>query len=462
MSSKFSRVSATRDQSTYKTLLVGIGGAGKTFFVSTITAEDGRPMFLLAVEEGGKGVSPNHAPKHYDGVRPGTYALPESFDELIEAMRNFRDVINAHQPPPGWLERAGEYQPFLQTLVNAYPGALSANEVASGSKRNVQDVPTAMRALIEAQLVRQVEKQVPIKGQKQPQMVQAYVATVDHTWLRPHVHFAVDSTSGVERLIHQEVMKRDNVTAMADKEYSVLWNKALPLWEQFLAELDSIRATNVHVWVIAHATEITDAAQNDGRYYRRLDLQLRGNGKALDEARAVLRNWADNVYYLINHVDVKEGSKKARSRAKLVGRQLITQFTGICMAKTRPQVPPELPGTWEDLKRAWKAGVPAKTETILARMEPLIVQLRELDPQLADEVTAQRDAAAGSATRLGEVLSRLQGLVTVALEERQVLSGTSEEDDGADSEDAPGVDEPQRPPSNRPQATHPDNVPAGL
>lgn len=457
--SKFSaaKVSTARDVSPFKSIITGGPGVGKTHFVSTIVSEDGRVVWLLSVEEGGKGVSPNHQPAHFEGPR-GTWLIPSTWDELLEAMRVFRDEKNAFRPKPEWVDRTVPEGKILDLLVSMHPTQATINDIAAMAELTPTATSTLLGKLVEAGKVR--EGKLEVRAGREMITVPGYAAKPDATWMRPHVHMALDSLSGVEKLIHNHVCGVELVKSMADKDYNALWNKALPLWETFLGWLDSIRATGTHVWIVAHASEGFESTLKTGQIYRKQDLQMRGTNKVLEEARATIRNWADNVLYLVKDVQVVEGDKKRRAIAKFNSRRLITSDTGMCAAKTRVQVPAELPATWPDWRNAVKAGAPAKPAKLRAEIDALLPNLDE-----EERVAFQEDLkAADSPTKLAAALSRLQGLVACAVDERAHMDALT--GDGPPPRDAAGdngelapEDQGPPPPPSSPSGPPPGAVP---
>lgn len=76
------------DKGAHNFLLGGDNGVGKTFFASTIDR-----VFIVPIEKSLKGMNPDCSPGYYRVV-------PETPEELIEALRVFRDSINGHETAP--------------------------------------------------------------------------------------------------------------------------------------------------------------------------------------------------------------------------------------------------------------------------------------------------------------------------------------------------------------------------
>ncbi|WP_437671487.1 AAA family ATPase [Sorangium sp. So ce131] len=316
---RFSAASVTRapDRSKHKIILTGRSGIGKTHLVSTIPG-----VFIVPIEEGLKGVSPDHEPAHFKET-------PRTLAELHQALDVFAEL-------------------------------------------NTADV----------------------EGRRQ------------------FPHLALDSLSGIERLVHEAACGAEKVRHMDAKDYKKVWSAAEPFWFEVQAKLDAIRRSGVHIWIIAHAAETVDASTTSGDLYRRWDIQLKGTGTTGVEARQMWRAWADHVLFLDWVVEVQKGSKTSRSLGRYKGRILYTRESATYYAKTRLRLPPSLPATWEDLAKAWAAGVIAPDTKLRA-------ELNEILPQLAPEDRAAIEAELETATgnKLAALVSRAQGMLAVALED---------------------------------------------
>ena len=82
------KVTRAKDTSALKNILAGRSGVGKTFFASTIPN-----VFILAIEEGMKGCSPDHEPAHFEEED-----LPQSIGDLLGLLDTFAEL---NQPVDG-------------------------------------------------------------------------------------------------------------------------------------------------------------------------------------------------------------------------------------------------------------------------------------------------------------------------------------------------------------------------
>ncbi|WP_437285636.1 5'-3' exonuclease H3TH domain-containing protein [Sorangium sp. So ce406] len=317
--SRFSAASVTRapDRSKHKIIFTGRSGVGKTHFVSTIPG-----VFIVPIEEGLKGASPDHEPAHFKET-------PRTIGELHQALDVFAELNSA-----------------------------------------------------------------------------------DAEGRRQFPHLALDSLSGIERLVHEAACGAEKVRHMEAKDFKKVWSAAEPFWFEVQAKLDAIRRTGVHIWIIAHSAETVDASTTSGEIYRRWDIQLKGTGTTGVEARQMWRAWADHVFFLDWAVEVQKGSKTSRAIGRYKGRILHTRESASYYAKTRLRLPPSLPATWEDLAKAWAAGVAAPDAKLRAELNEVLPQLA---PEDREAIEAELGTAAGN--KLSALVSRAHGMLAVALED---------------------------------------------
>lgn len=441
------KAGGAKDRSSGKTIVTGDSGIGKTYFISSIEAEDGRPIFLIPIEEGMKGASPLHTPACFTDAG-GNPIVPKSFAEFCDALVTFRDITNVPKPSDSWFDGlpyaiGSAERMLLGTLVELFPQWLPQSVLANRTGQAAAAVAASI-----TKLVNDTRVVVHSNG--------AIRAQPDAHWKRPHLHLGIDSLSGIEKLVHAEVTGRAGVKSMADKEYNKLWTEAQPLWQQVQDLLDSIRrATGSHIWLVAHCIEDVEAAPTSGEIYKARDLMLKGSGKTLIEIRQFWRQWADSIWYIMRDVEVRKGDKTRRTTASHRGRKLVTSETAQCKAKSRLPIPATLPATWHDVKTALKALAPAPPERLADRIRGLLPRLDAMvaDPIAADVAAAL--AAPNAVQRLSAILSRVEGLVACLDDERS-------DDDNGDA--APSGDEPKGddslPIDNAPDG-HPDLPPEG-
>lgn len=85
-------VTTAPDVSAHKFILTGRSGAGKTFFASTIPG-----VFILPIEEGLKGASPEHTPAHFKATPRNLVELHEALDGFVGLNAKADDGKRPHQ-----------------------------------------------------------------------------------------------------------------------------------------------------------------------------------------------------------------------------------------------------------------------------------------------------------------------------------------------------------------------------
>jgi hypothetical protein len=236
---------------------------------------------------------------------------------------------------------------------------------------------------------------------------------------RPYRHLGLDSLTGIETLVHNAACGAEKVAHMEAKDFKQVWSACRPYWLGLQRKLTEIRRSGVNVWIIAHSDEDYDASESTGEVFRKSDLAFAGSGKTLGEIRRMWRGWADNIFYLQKKVNVTKGTKDKRAMASFGGRLLVTQETARCAAKSRLNLPPTVPATWEDLAAAMRSATPASPERLVAQVQELLGSLGPEDREKikADLARARTLAGAGASTALSAVLSRAQGMAELARED---------------------------------------------
>lgn len=231
----------------------------------------------------------------------------------------------------------------------------------------------------------------------------------------PHIkHVVVDSTTGLEKLVNKQACKQESVLHMEAKEFKKVWSATAPMWERIRKELDILRDKHgLHVWVIAHAQEITETASN-GEIFSKWDIRFDGSGAVLGSIREGWRTWADHVLFIDWDSVVTPGKVMAKKAVgKYNARVLRTRETPQHFAKNRASLPPILPATWRDLAAAFAAASPASEAKLREQIAAVAGSLgtEEQKAIKADMETAKTTQA------LSAVLSRAQGMLSVAKEE---------------------------------------------
>jgi hypothetical protein len=408
------KVGASPDRSCDVTILVGPMGIGKTYFLSTIVAENGGPIFIVPLEKGGlKGKSPDHSPAKFEDAM-GRDIVPRNFEELIQALQAFRQ-LNVKTPPEGWAAGDGPEETILRAMLETYPAGTPAQSLLTRSGLTPKDFEATMVGL-------------KTLGRVDIRPADGWRLVPQRDWQRPHLHFGIDSLSAMEELVHRAVLGANFVESMADKEYNELFTRAIGLWRQVRSELEEIRSSGVHVWITAHAADSFADSKTSGETFRRADINLRGTGKVLIEIMQFWVGWADNVLHLAHRVAVTKGGKGKLTTASIQATLLYTRISGAFNAKSRHRVPDTVPATFTDWKAAVRKAQPAPTAILRKKIAALL-------PSIHDDVRPEIEAALAKSTdsALAGLLQRAAGLVSVA---GQDVEDAADDEQGAPAKDA--------------------------
>jgi hypothetical protein len=247
---------------------------------------------------------------------------------------------------------------------------------------------------------------------------------------RPYLHLGIDSTTHLERLIHEAARVEENTTNLR-ANYSEAKGRVESLWDQLFRRLEVLRArTGVHVWLVAHGHQIDEAA-HDGSTWKKWDLRLEKH------AAPLVRSAADHVFFLEQAV-VVEKAKGKRAVGKDRGRVIRTREVPGYFAKSKSGVPDTVPATWTDLRKALAAG--AAPTKVRGRIDELV---KGLSPEDAATVAAELETRP-----LTEVLAHVQSLLAVQSEE----SADAPPIDAAEpTPEPPAQTEPVAPPATTPE-----------
>lgn len=167
----------------------------------------------------------------------------------------------------------------------------------------------------------------------------------------------IDSTSALERLIHDQVCKDSGVTSIEKAEggYSRGYTAALSYWREILAQLNDLRLKkNMVVVLIAHA-KVERFEDPEANAYDRYAPRLHKHASAL------LCEWCDAVLFATRKMRTQSedaGFGRTRTTAHGLGkaggeRILRTVGSPCCVAKNRYGITEELPLSWAALMSAF-------------------------------------------------------------------------------------------------------------
>jgi len=128
-------VNANPDKTALKTLLTGGSGVGKTWFVSTITNDDGSPVFFLPVEEGLKGNCPDARPMGFKDERD-RWVVPMNIGEFHMALNVFMTEVNVPVDVVGPDGKTTKRRPYRHLAIDSLTGIETlVNEATCGVEK---------------------------------------------------------------------------------------------------------------------------------------------------------------------------------------------------------------------------------------------------------------------------------------------------------------------------------------
>jgi hypothetical protein len=182
--SKFSAsaVSTEPDKSAHSFILTGRPGIGKTYFVSTVDR-----CFIIPIEEGLKGASPEHRPAHFTVV-------PRTLAELEQALDVFASTINA--------PAAGGKRPFGHVALDSLSGIEALIHDAACAEENVRHMEGKEYNKVWAAAL-------PLFARIQRKL-DAIRRTGTHVWLIAHAQEVVDANEDGETFRRWDLAFRGN------------------------------------------------------------------------------------------------------------------------------------------------------------------------------------------------------------------------------------------------------------
>lgn len=150
----------------------------------------------------------------------------------------------------------------------------------------------------------------------------------------------VDSTDWLERLIHAQVAKENNVKSIDQIGYGKGFGMAIDLWKQYLDGLNYLRdERDMMIIQIAHA-QIKKFENPETDSYDRYQIKMH------DKAAALLMEYSDVILFANHTVAVKKEQEGFAKRARAVGsgdRYLFTDERPAFVAGNRYNLPEEIP-----------------------------------------------------------------------------------------------------------------------
>lgn len=161
----------------------------------------------------------------------------------------------------------------------------------------------------------------------------------------------VDSADWLERLIWDQVSKDEGVKSIEDLGYGKGYVKAINLWQQVLAGLESLRDNKgMGIIMIAH-DQVKKYQDPTSESYDRYELKLHA------KAGALVSEWSDCLLFATHKVMIRKedgGFNKKVVKAKGAGRILYCTETPAYVAGNRFGLPDEIELSWPAFAAALK------------------------------------------------------------------------------------------------------------
>lgn len=187
------------------------------------------------------------------------------------------------------------------------------------------------------------------------------------TEAHPYKTLVVDTIDWLEPLVYADVCAEHGKPSIEDFGYGKGYVWALDKWRQVLRVFDSLTETKgMNVILLAH-THVKTFKNPSGDDYDRHTLKLR------DTTSALVKEWADAVFFAEFEVLVDDDGKRTRGVA--TGKRIMHTTRRLAHdAKNRMGLPEVLALSWPALEEARKAAQP---EVVRARTLELVKQIKD-------------------------------------------------------------------------------------
>jgi hypothetical protein len=163
----------------------------------------------------------------------------------------------------------------------------------------------------------------------------------------PYETVVIDSLSSLERLIEAAVIQKKNVTSLGDFQFGQGHQMMMPLWEQFLIKIKTLRIEKaMTILMLGHPKEKKDPNLAGDSYLQyQVDLY--------DRAAKLLINSCSGVFladYAVDVVYTKEEFGKETPKPRNAERRLFTNEKVKFIAKNTYGIPSDIPMTYDALR----------------------------------------------------------------------------------------------------------------
>lgn len=212
----------------------------------------------------------------------------------------------------------------------------------------------------------------------------------------------VDSVTTLEHYINKAVCKENNVTELGDIPFGRGVNLSKEKLKDYLTLLKQVQEKGFDVWLIGHSLIKKFSDPQLMQTFDRYTLQA-----ADGFAQEIIRQ-ADNVFFARNEIDV--AVDKQTKKAKGIGgdvRTMYTRYNAAYDAKTRLNLPAELPLDYSEYLQAVANNAPRPSLDLIADVKALITKLKPHDPATAETATTKMTEAGDNNEQLQKIKNRL-------------------------------------------------------
>lgn len=220
---------------------------------------------------------------------------------------------------------------------------------------------------------------------------------------------AVDSVDWLEPLVFRQVVedqKNPKIQNIEDLGYGKGYVMALDYWRAFLTKLNAIREKKgMHVILIGHAVAKLFKDPQHQTEYERYQLKLN------EKAASLLREAVDYVLFANFEVNTYKDDKK-KTRALGEGTRLLyTERRPGFDAKSRSELPFEMPLSWDHFYTAYTAELEKSPTEVIARINGFMDQM---PPQALPKIKESISSANNDLGQLERILNRVRELAAKA------------------------------------------------
>lgn len=220
----------------------------------------------------------------------------------------------------------------------------------------------------------------------------------------PHDYqtLVIDTLDWAEQLCWRSLCARERKNSIEAFAFGKGFVIAHEEFRRLAAALDRLREQKGMTIVLLAHSWIKNFRNPEGEDFDRYEMKLH------KLSAAALGEWADALLFANYETLTRQNERKRTTGVSTGARYIYTERCAAWDAKNRHNLPPALPLYWDDFAEAVRAGRPATTASLHARITEL---LTHADAELASLVTATVLKAGDDAAMLAKIASRLEARI---------------------------------------------------